>query len=352
MGEELEYFLSRPQWFNLFGAPLSQRIDEFVRRFTPAVRPQTALRPLPDDNLQKLKEGQTRMRRRLTARPDAHAGENTELKKLFSRARTSAPGAFQLPGSPGSTRASIEPAGIFNPLGNLLTPATFRSRMASTPSSAAPTPATPAAVSPPASSAAAPAPKPASHGPLVGKVVHYYDQLGVAGVQSVDVIRVGDFLEFDGSGRTESRSWSESIELDRRPVKEVGAGRRARGPKGHSAGGDKGDRIFRLDAAKYLEERREALGLRPAANEELIGLVDRCWSRAGAMSIVLLPGCRLEKGGRLRIRGQTIEIETTIDSLQRDRKSVKSVTGPALVGIGIASKVHAGNLVYRLRTKS
>ena len=47
VGEELEYFLSRPQWFDLFGAPLSQRIDEFVRRFTPAVRPQTAVRPMP-----------------------------------------------------------------------------------------------------------------------------------------------------------------------------------------------------------------------------------------------------------------------------------------------------------------
>ena len=219
--------------------------------------------------------------------------------------------------------------------------------MASTLSSAPPTPAAPAAVSPPAPSAT-PAPKHASHGPLVGKVVHYYDQLGVAGVQVVDVIRVGDFLEFDGSGKTVAQL-VESIELDRRSVKEVGAGQRAGLKVTHPV--DKGDRIFRLDVAKYLEERQEALGMRPAANEELIGLVDHYWSGAGAMSIVLRPGCRLEKGGELRIRGRANTIEKTINSLQRDRKPVTSVTGPALVGIGIASRVHAGNLVYRLRTK-
>lgn len=52
---------------------------------------------------------------------------------------------------------------------------------------------------------------------LVGKVVHYFSNISVAGVQTLDRIAVGDLLLFIGHTTALEQTIS-SMELDHRPI--------------------------------------------------------------------------------------------------------------------------------------
>lgn len=58
---------------------------------------------------------------------------------------------------------------------------------------------------------------------LIGKVIHYFTHLGVAGIELTDTLRVGDIIHIRGH-TTDFAQRAGSIEINRQPVNEAHAG--------------------------------------------------------------------------------------------------------------------------------
>jgi putative protease len=57
----------------------------------------------------------------------------------------------------------------------------------------------------------------------IGRVIHYFDRLGVAAIELTDPLRVGDVIHIRGR-TTDFTQQAESIELDRQRVNQAPAG--------------------------------------------------------------------------------------------------------------------------------
>jgi len=58
---------------------------------------------------------------------------------------------------------------------------------------------------------------------LIGRVVHYFTRLGVAGIELTDTLRVGDIVHIRGH-TSDFAQRAGSIEINRQPVNEAHAG--------------------------------------------------------------------------------------------------------------------------------
>ena len=60
-------------------------------------------------------------------------------------------------------------------------------------------------------------------GKLIGKVIHYFSKIGVAGIELSDTLKVSDTIRIVG-GQTDFNQTVESIEIEHKKVKEAKAG--------------------------------------------------------------------------------------------------------------------------------
>lgn len=60
-------------------------------------------------------------------------------------------------------------------------------------------------------------------GKRIGEVTHYYNKIGVAVIDLIDTIKVGDMVHFLGS-LSDFRQKVESLQIEHEAVEEVGAG--------------------------------------------------------------------------------------------------------------------------------
>jgi len=66
-------------------------------------------------------------------------------------------------------------------------------------------------------------PEETEEGKLIGKVTHYFPHVGAAVLELSSELKVGDTIRIVG-GETDFTQQVESMQIERRPVKEVGPG--------------------------------------------------------------------------------------------------------------------------------
>jgi len=64
---------------------------------------------------------------------------------------------------------------------------------------------------------------PAEEGKLIGKITHYFGNIGVAVLELTDTLKVGDTIRIVG-GATDFTQTVESMEIEHKKVKEAKAG--------------------------------------------------------------------------------------------------------------------------------
>lgn len=57
----------------------------------------------------------------------------------------------------------------------------------------------------------------------IGKVIHFYDKIGVAIIELTGTLNVGDKIKIEG-GKNEFDQTVDSMEIDRKPVNSAGIG--------------------------------------------------------------------------------------------------------------------------------
>ncbi|HEV7746830.1 MAG TPA: toll/interleukin-1 receptor domain-containing protein [Pyrinomonadaceae bacterium] len=233
-------------------------------------------------------------------------------------------------GRPSSSPRSVQPSSQVKPTRR---PAKKRARR--TPTVKA-TPA-PAAVERPASRSR---PKRAGtgRGYIVGRVNHYYDGLGVAGVDVLDTIQVGDTVRIL-SPVTDFEEKVRSIQLNGVAIERV-TGNYQIGLK-VSQTVAVGDEIF-----KVVFRSSEPTSSNQPVKETLVGTVQHYYGRAGAAILQLSKA--LKVGDTIRVRGVTTDFTQTISSMELDRAPVTRAKGGVQVGVGVTEAVRVGDLVYVL----
>jgi putative protease len=81
--------------------------------------------------------------------------------------------------------------------------------------------------------------------------------------------------------------------------------------------------------------------------EERIGKVANFFSKINVAAIELDNG-DLKIGDKLKFKGSTTNFEQIIDSMQIDRISVDKAEKGSAVGIKVADRTRAGDLVYKI----
>lgn len=179
-------------------------------------------------------------------------------------------------------------------------------------------------------------------GYIVGRVNRYYDALGVAGVDVLDTIQVGDTVRILGPA-TDFEEKVRSIQLDRTAVERI-SGNYQIGLK-VSQTVSVGDEIFKV----VFRSNEPASNARPAVKETLVGTVAHYYGRAGAATVLLSKP--LKVNDFIRLRGVTTDFTQTVASMKLDRVSVALARGGELVGIAVTAPVRVGDLVYVLSEK-
>lgn len=175
-------------------------------------------------------------------------------------------------------------------------------------------------------------------GHLVAKVNHYFSGLGVAGIDVVDTIQMGDLVRFWGR-TTDFAEALTSIQLNRKPVDRA---------DGNCQVGMKvsrpvcvGDEVYKVSP----REREQALGIHSEPNETAVGEVQHYYGLAGATVVAITKP--LKVGDVIRFRGRTTDFTQTISSMELDRVSVPRSKGGSLVGLAVSQPVRVGDVVYR-----
>lgn len=176
-------------------------------------------------------------------------------------------------------------------------------------------------------------------GYIVGTVNHYYDSLGVAGVDVLDTIQVGDTVRILGPA-TDFEEKVRSIQLNRVRVERV-SGNYKIGLK-VSQTVSVGDEIFKV----VFRSSEQTSSTRPAAKETLVGAVQHYYGRAGAAILQLSKA--LKVGDIIRVRGATTDFTQTVSSMELDRAPLTRAKGGVQVGVGVSEAVRVGDLVYVL----
>jgi hypothetical protein len=176
-------------------------------------------------------------------------------------------------------------------------------------------------------------------GYIVGIVNHYYDRLGVAGVDVVDTIQVGDTVRILGPA-TDFEEKVRSIQLNQVAVERV-SGDYQIGLK-VSQTVSIGDEIFKV----VFRSNEQTSSTRPAVKETLVGSVQHYYGRAGAAILELSKVLKL--GDVIRFRGATTDFTQPVSSMELDHIPVTRAKSGAQVGIGVTEAVRVGDLVYVL----
>jgi hypothetical protein len=176
-------------------------------------------------------------------------------------------------------------------------------------------------------------------GHLVGRVNHYFDRLGVAGIDVFDTIRVGDVVWIWGP-TTKFAEKVESIQLKRKPVDRADSncqiGLMVSRPV------CVGDEVYNV--RPQVSER--ALGIHSKSNETLVGEVHHHYGRVSAAGVVLTSP--LAVGDVIRFRGRTTDFIQPVSSMELDGVPVTRCDGVSLVGLRVSQRVRAGDVVYRV----
>jgi translation initiation factor IF-2 len=173
----------------------------------------------------------------------------------------------------------------------------------------------------------------------VGRVNHYWDRISVAGVTVLGDFREGEIVLVRGE-RTTFVQKVESIEHKRVRVQRAAAGSNVGIHVSQPV--ENGDELFRFAPAL----RQSQLGLTAAPGETLVGEVHHWFGRVDAATVVLCGS--LACGDRIRIRGRSTNLMQRVDSMQIERVATKRADANTIVGIGVNSRVHRGDLVYRI----
>lgn len=81
--------------------------------------------------------------------------------------------------------------------------------------------------------------------------------------------------------------------------------------------------------------------------EQKIGVVEKFFSKIGVAAIRVTEGT-LRVGDRIRIRGHTTDLETTIDSMQMEHVSVEKAEPGASIGVKIPGRAREHDVVYKI----
>lgn len=83
------------------------------------------------------------------------------------------------------------------------------------------------------------------------------------------------------------------------------------------------------------------------AEEQKIGVVEKFFSKIGVAAIRVTDGA-LRVGDRIRIRGHTTDLETTIDSMQMEHVSVEKAEPGSSIGVKVPGRVREHDVVYKI----
>jgi acyl-CoA hydrolase len=177
----------------------------------------------------------------------------------------------------------------------------------------------------------------------IGRVIRYFDQLGVVGIELTDPLRVGDVIRIRGR-TTDFIQQAESIEIDRQRVNQAPASAQIGLLVNQPA--RVGDKVY-----KVTDERRKRVLLTERdKNEKPIGRVIHYFDRLGVAGIELTDPLRV--GDVIHIRGRTTDFVQSAESIELDRQRVNQAPAGAQIGLLVDQRTRVGDEVYRVIDKS
>ena len=81
--------------------------------------------------------------------------------------------------------------------------------------------------------------------------------------------------------------------------------------------------------------------------EKAIGVVVRYFAKIGVAAIRITEG-ELKVGDRIRIKGQSTDLEEEIESMQVEHETVQTVSAGTDVGIKVKERVREHDVIYLL----
>lgn len=183
----------------------------------------------------------------------------------------------------------------------------------------------------------------------IGRVVRYYDRLGVAGIELTDSLRVGDYIRIRGR-YTDFQQSAESIQRNYKQVNKA--------DPGDSIGLliDKvvysGDEVYIVPVPSWGKKpgktqppKRQTQ--KPQRKETLIGTVINYYDRLGVVAIELINS--LSSGDFIRIRGPHTDFFQEAYSIEINRRQVKHARPGNLIGLLVEQVAHIGDNVYKIQ---
>jgi len=81
-------------------------------------------------------------------------------------------------------------------------------------------------------------------------------------------------------------------------------------------------------------------------SEEIVGKVSDFFARPVVAGIELSAGLKI--GDKIRIKGHTTDLEMAVESMQIDNASVQEAKAGDSIGVKVADRVRAGDIVYKV----
>jgi len=176
----------------------------------------------------------------------------------------------------------------------------------------------------------------------IGRVIRYFDQLGVVGIELTDPLHVGDVIRIRGR-TTDFTQQAESIEIDRQRVNQAPANAQIGLLVNQPA--RVGDKVY-----KVTDERRKRVLLTERdKNEKPIGRVIQYFDRLGVAGIELTDPLRV--GDVIHIRGRTTDFIQPAESIELDRQRVNQAPAGAQIGLLVDQRTRVGDEVYKVTDK-